>query len=253
MDLNNKYGVLEKQKRLLALLKTFHDFCQRSTITYSLDWGSLLGAVRHKGFIPWDDDLDIMVDRENYNKIINSIKNEKDLFYDHTSPETVWVGRIHINENEVNDNWQPTMDIFIIDNAPNGRLAKKTRLLEVLFLQGMTKVSPDFKKGNLLMRSCTVLTCYVGKLFSRKMKLSWYDKIAQRSNHKQTYQKTCYFEEFKCLGRYYSSNLLDTVITIPFEDCEAYIVKDYHECLCEQFGKNYMTPPPESERIPAHS
>lgn len=57
------------QRKLLALLKEFHGFCINNGIKYSLDWGSLLGTIRHKGFIPWDDDLDIMVDRDNYEKI----------------------------------------------------------------------------------------------------------------------------------------------------------------------------------------
>ena len=70
MDLENKYGTLEIQKELLLLLQEVHNFCVSNDITYSIAYGSLLGAVRHKGFIPWDDDLDIMVDRENYKKIL---------------------------------------------------------------------------------------------------------------------------------------------------------------------------------------
>ena len=62
----NRYGTEEAQNELLDLMKTFHRFCEESDIRYSLYGGSCLGAVRHKGFIPWDDDLDICVDRQNY-------------------------------------------------------------------------------------------------------------------------------------------------------------------------------------------
>ena len=70
MDTRNEYGTLEIQKELLNLLRVFHKFCQDNNIQYSLAWGSLLGAIRHKGFIPWDDDLDVMMDRKNYNKFV---------------------------------------------------------------------------------------------------------------------------------------------------------------------------------------
>lgn len=253
MDVENKYGTLEMQKELLILLKRFHAFCVKNEINYSLDWGSLLGAIRHKGFIPWDDDLDIMMDRSNYYKLQSVISEEKGLVYDNTSPETIWVSRIFLSESCQNDGWQPTIDVFIIDNAPDGLISRKIRLYEILFMQGMTKVRPNFKKGNALMRVCTVLTYYLGKFFPRETKLRWYDAIAQGSNKKETKQKTCYFEEIKCLGRYYPTNLLDSVITVPFEDVEVNVVKDYHQCLCEQFGVDYMTPPPLNERVPRHS
>ena len=61
------------QQRLLVLLKTFHQYAVSHHFKYSLDWGALLGAVRHQGFIPWDDDLDVMVDRETYHLILQTI------------------------------------------------------------------------------------------------------------------------------------------------------------------------------------
>jgi len=57
MDTENKYGTLEKQKKLLKLLKVFDSFCEEKGVRYSLAGGSLLGAIRHDGMIPWDDDL----------------------------------------------------------------------------------------------------------------------------------------------------------------------------------------------------
>ena len=172
--------------------------------------------------------------------------------YDHSSPETIWVGRVHLPNYNHNESWVPTLDIFVMDNAPDSRLARKIRLLEVLFLQGMIKVSPNFKKGNLFMRTASFFTFYLGKLFSRKSKLKCYDKVAQKSNGRPTNQLTCYYEEYRCLGRYYPSDLLNHLITVSFEGMEVFVVKDFDRCLTEQFGDDYMTPPPVAERIVRH-
>lgn len=67
--MTNEYGLEEIQKELLDIMKIFHNFCEEKGIRYFLFGGSCLGAVRHKGFIPWDDDLDVCVDRRNYNKL----------------------------------------------------------------------------------------------------------------------------------------------------------------------------------------
>jgi len=252
MDLDNKYGTLEIQKNLLVLLKEFDLFAKKNDITYSLDWGSLLGAIRHKGFIPWDDDLDIMVDRANYNKLLKAIFSYKDLDYDHTSPETIWIGRVHLRDFGQGTTALPTLDVFILDNAPDSILARKLRLMLVLCMQGMMKVSLNYRKGNLVMRLASIFTFYLGKLFSREHKLKWYDKLAQKSNKQQTSHLTCYYEEFSCLGKYYPSDLLDHVVYVPFETIQVSVVQNYHNCLQVQFGDNYMTPPAEIDRKPKH-
>lgn len=252
MDINNQYGVLEIQKRLLVLLKDFHSFCVENDIKYSLDWGSLLGAVRHKGFIPWDDDLDIMVDRQNYNRLIQKTKGDKGFIIDDGSPDSLWIKRIRFVDECVYGGYPPTIDVLVMDYAPTNRLARKTKLLLALFMQGMLKVTPDFRKGNILYRCCTLLTYLIGKLIPRKTKLRWYDFIALGKAKKEDQNLTSYFEEFSCMGKYYKSDLLDNICVADFEDSKAYVVRDYHECLCTQFGPDYMTPPQMNDRRPRH-
>lgn len=64
-------GVLEVKKRLLDMLSAFDGVCREHGIRYSLDSGTLLGAVRHKGFIPWDDDVDLILPRPDYERLLN--------------------------------------------------------------------------------------------------------------------------------------------------------------------------------------
>jgi len=242
MDIENQYGVMEMQEHLLVLMHEFHSFCVKNEIKYSMDWGSLLGAVRHKGFIPWDDDLDIMVDRDNYNRIVEVIDKDGRFQFDNTNPQTLWIKRIRSVNGTEKYVYPPTIDIIIVDNAPNGKIARKLRILFTLMFQGMLKVYPDFKKGNILIRLCSRITYYLGRVFPRDLKLYWYDKMARMSNGKSVRQLTSYFEEFNCLGKYYPTSLLKELILVPFENIEVYIVKNYHECLTIQFGSDYMTP-----------
>lgn len=242
MDINNEYGTLEIQKQLLELLKTFHSFCVENNIKYSLDWGSLLGAIRHKGFIPWDDDLDIMVDRENYQKLQKLIGSDNRLSFDITSPNTLWIPRIRLTHNNGGFIYPPTIDVLIMDNAPNNTVVRHWRVLIIKILQGMLKVKPHFDKGCRLMRMVGTIVYWIGQLVGRVRKLRWYTKLAQLSNRYPTREITSYYEEYSCLGRYYPNNLMKEMILVPFENMEVYAVKNYHECLVIQFGTDYMTP-----------
>ena len=64
--LSDSYGILELQDKILEIAKYIHDFCEEHDIDYCLMGGSALGAKRHGGFIPWDDDLDIFMTPDNY-------------------------------------------------------------------------------------------------------------------------------------------------------------------------------------------
>ena len=65
--------MIEMQEGLLTLLKEFDAICKKHDITYYLEGGSLLGAVRHKGFIPWDDDVDLGIPRADYDRLLTQV------------------------------------------------------------------------------------------------------------------------------------------------------------------------------------
>ena len=71
-----KIGIEEVHSRLLAIAKVFDDICTRHNIPYYMIGGTMLGAIRHKGFIPWDDDMDFGVPIEYYKELIDTLENE---------------------------------------------------------------------------------------------------------------------------------------------------------------------------------
>ena len=92
------------------------------------------------------------------------------------------------------------------------------------------------------MRVLSMVVYYLGLPFSHATKMRWYNIIAQLSNNRSTKEITSYYEEYSCLGRYYPKDMMEEMVLVPFEDMEAYVVKDYHNCLVTQFGLDYMTP-----------
>ncbi|MBR5736525.1 MAG: LicD family protein [Bacteroidales bacterium] len=249
MDLENKYGTLEIQKELLALVKEVHSFCISNGVKYSIAYGSLLGAVRHKGFIPWDDDFDIMVDRENYNKILDSINGSRSLTIDRCQ-SSLWIDRLHRKDCDYHGPYSPTCDIFIIDTMPDNYFLAQMKIYAIYMMQGMMKVKLSIKKGGFFMKVCSLVTYIMGLPFSPSTKKKWYTSISQwfyRDGQKKRCYNAC-FEDIHCV---FPSNVLDKIHLASFEDTEVYIIDEYDPFLRSRYGY-YMTPPPQIERMPKH-
>ncbi len=251
MDWENEYGTLEIQKALLVLLKEFDAFCQEERVKYSLDSGSLLGAVRHKGFIPWDDDLDVVMDRDNYNKLISIIGNSEKLSIERITEDTLWTDRIRMKTTDYHGSYKPTLDVFIFDPVPKNKIAAKFKLLMIFMLQGMIKYHLSMKKGNIVMKMCSFVTWLIGRPFSHKTKYQWYNKVSSWGNKKKCSQGSCYNYPYSGIGLKFDSDLLVDIIRLPFEDTEVSGIKKYDHFLTTIYG-DYMTPPKVSDRIPKH-
>ena len=121
----------EYQLRLLSMLKQFDSFAKKNEIPYFLLGGNALGAVRHKGFIPWDDDVDIGLYQDDYEKmaqIINQQMDQSFVFYnegENPFPDAP-IGKLYDISNPEEDLRQvPSFDVFLLQNIPDASGAKK--------------------------------------------------------------------------------------------------------------------------------
>jgi len=251
MDLDNQYGTLEIQKECVSLLKTFHSFCIETGVVYSVAYGTLLGTVRHQGFIPWDDDIDIIVDRDNYNKILSAIGKNQELAIERINENSLWTDRITFKEALDDGPGRPNIDIFIMDHSPDSIIWANLKLFVIYMLQGMIKYRLSIKKGNVLMKLFSFITFLLGRPFSHRTKYKWYSAVSQWGNKNSTQCEQCYNTLFNYIHCRFNSGLLDSIEIRRFEDIEVYAMTDYDSFLSVQYG-DYMTPPETENRKPQH-
>lgn len=246
----NEYGTAERQNILLSMMKDVHSYCEKESIKYSLCGGTMLGAVRHKGFIPWDDDVDILLDRKNYNKFVEKFESCKG----YKLQRDLWIMRVEkigMDSSVYKDSLPPRIDLFIVDNCPDGKLRSKLKILRLRILQGMINNNVQYKGLSFPYKCCLFTTHLFGKFFTYNFKWKRYMKISQKGNKKPTKFVTTTNDLFKLLPIKYNSYLLDNVALMPFEDTAFYVSTDYHHALTAQYG-DYMTPPKMEDRIAFH-
>ena len=247
--MDNKYGVLSYQEKILQLMKDVDRFCNNYDIKYSLAGGTLLGAIRHKGFIPWDDDADIMLDRCNYEKllqIISSTSNDFGLIRDK------WVVRIEYADDRLSiGQWKPTIDLFVIDNVPNNKAKYIFKVFCIKTLQGMLKDNVHLSDYTGIYKACIWATNIIGKAFTSDVKYKWFTFISQIGNHDNAKHVASFNDLFNLITVKYDGMLMKGFERHTFEDVEFTITNKYDNYLKVQYGE-YMTLPPEEKRIPGH-
>lgn len=253
MDKDNSYGLNALHKELLNLLESFEQLCVQNNIKYSLGFGSMLGAVRNHGIIPWDDDIDVIIDRHNYYLLENVIKLSKNFELIKNTKESLWIPRLRRPSGVANKfSYTPTIDLFIIDNVPDSRLIARIKLFLVLCLQGMLKRKLSIQKGSIFMKVASLITFIVGHIIPSSFKFWLLEKISSISNKKKTQYCTTYNVEYLYVGKKYKNTLLDDLIYMPFDDIKVPISKIFDSYLTTLYG-NYTIPPQMQDRLPKHT
>ncbi len=244
---DNSYGLADIQADLYEIMQFIHKICMENGIKYSLTGGSLLGAIRHGGFIPWDDDFDIMFDRDNYDKFLSVMRNYQKGDYFLESDQ--WVYRVR--KEHKTKGYVASIDLFVLDKVPESKLVNKIQVLTLRLIQGMLRSNE--KEGNFstFYRIAITVTELLGKLFNKEKLCKKYDKISRKGNKENSGKISIFNDRFKLISLQYDANLTDSYQLKPFHDAEFMIISRYDDYLTAQFG-DYMTPPSQADRMPQH-
>lgn len=262
--ITDEYGLEHRQKELLRMIKEVNSFLEESHIQYSVCGGTLLGAIRHNGFIPWDDDIDIMIDRPNYEKLVKLFKRNKGVIRveglnedgkkevtEYTLFRKLWIYRIRKKEASEEEENILEIDVFVMDRCPDNVALRSLKVFVIRILQGMMHEKFSWKKGQFFMNLCLAFTYLFGKLFTGQFKFKMYQRVSQWGNNKKTRFVTGYNDYFNLLTLRYAGNLMDKMVNHEFETIMLPITAEYDNYLSTQYG-DYMTPPKKEDRIPLH-
>jgi len=251
----------------LCILKKFIKICEENGLRYYLCGGTLLGAIRHKGFIPWDDDIDIAMPREDYirfNEVYKEKYHETDdkFFIDQTEAEYTPFVQIFDRSIKVIDkfainqgNRYAWIDIFPIDGFPGniflGNLHAANFLLKKVLFRFTTfedkvdqkRKRPFYKK--IILEICNKLKIY--KFFNDPKKhFSSVNKVLLKYSMYKT-SRCCTLWGAYELKELFSTDWFGLGVPVKFEDITANAPCNYDLYLRQLYG-NYMELPPEDKR-----
>ncbi|MGN0793245.1 MAG: phosphorylcholine transferase LicD [Aristaeellaceae bacterium] len=241
-----KLSLPEIHAELTEQLKDIAAICDRHGITYNLMCGTLLGAVRHKGFIPWDDDVDLLMSREEFEKFRVVYPKECDRRFELTYLDT-WTPRVM---NRDPDKAAAFTDFFILDAVPAGGLGRKLWFLRLHLLQGMMKKNVDYSRFSLKNRLLLRVTHLLGLPFSTARKAAWYERCSRSA--KPGHGVCMSNGAFELMTHIWQPEQFAEKIRMPFEGIDCLVPAKWDEVLTILYGPDYMTPPPENERVAKH-
>lgn len=246
--LNNNYGLAEMQENLLQALDALDLICRENGIHYTIHGGTVLGAERNHHLIPWDDDVDIAMWRDEFDKFKNVIEAGNIPAGYYLDETTMWFPRFVLK----NQDDPVYIDILIWDYISENKIAQKLKITCLRAIQGMMKEDVDYSQYGLKGKILVGVTQEMGKLLSTKKKLDIFHNIQAK---RWLGSKKCIHrsnDSYRGCTYILDSNYMDDYSEIELEGKNYMVNKRYHEFLIMEYGENYMTPPPAKDRQPSH-
>lgn len=246
------------QKIQLDILLYIDKFCKKNNIEYFMNYGTLLGAVRHKGFIPWDDDIDISMTRENYEKF-NKIFNNKNSKYKILSLKTdkqyynnfikVYDSSTVIKSNKTRKNYETGIfiDIFPIDYFEDKSIINKAYILESLKYISFSKKEHILYKNSPFKNMYRLLLWYLLRLINPRIFAILIENLIKKYKSKNPTFAAFIISTAKEKD-ILPLNIGKKLILLNFEGHLFSAPKNYDEVLSSIYG-NYMIHPEKEMQI----
>lgn len=252
---DDEWGILDLQNCILNIAQYFDEFCEQRGIDYCLMGGSALGAVRHKGFIPWDDDLDVFMRPAEYQKFRQAFAangNHVDYYLQEWggNNEYVTFAKLRLNNShyvetaleEYDIHKGVYIDIFILHSCPDSLVGHWWQYIWSRYLVLKSLANRNYMRhgllGNLLLKPLQWLPTRafvdfaIRQLYRKaNSKTHFYCHYLGRAGYSKGLYRSAYFSRTK---------------KVPFETIELRVPEHVEEYLTERWG-NYMAIPPKEE------
>ena len=256
-------GLSDMKKIQIEILKDFSRYCNENNLMYFLGYGTLLGAVRHKGYIPWDDDIDIIMPRGDYDKFISNfcsdnkklevldVSNEPDYtfpFVKISDNSTILQEDYAINFNRLGIN----IDIFPIDGAPVSEDERGRILGKIKFYRNILKVKyvTISSRNNFLIKLIVTLGKVLFYFIDYRNLLKKINTISRGVEFGKNDSAGCLVWNYGA-KEIMDKDIFTESIKIEFENSFYNAPKNYDEYLKNLYG-DYMTLPPKEKRASHH-
>lgn len=245
----------------LKIVEDIDRVCRENNINYTIIGGTLIGAIRHKGFIPWDDDIDIAMLRDDYNRFIEIYSNEKgedfELFNNKLNKEYYYQYSRACDKNTVvvEDVMKPInglgvfVDIFPIDYISNKNIDKKLSKIN-FYVKGLA--AKTTKKEMTKNRLKYILK----KIIYFRSYQYYFDKVQALSQIENNNINECENAGVLVCGTgkkdIFPKEIFKKYVYLDFENQKLMSVENYECFLTHRFGE-YMKLPPKEEQITHHT